>query len=216
MDGRLVAIAGADGPDQVAFPSGDAVARLAALIAAGTGRQSSAGVALQPIGPDLADLVGDQGVLVSDLVPGGPAEQAGIEPGDVLLSIGNTPTSTVDDVRLAMAGIPPGADVVIGTRRGGEPRPVALIVSSAFEMAARARSAATPDLSSTPRAGDLFPEAWLDASAVPAEARVLAVNDRPPPAPAQMARELRRAGGPALLYLALDGRRFFAALRPEP
>ncbi|MCE5242203.1 MAG: ChaN family lipoprotein [Syntrophobacteraceae bacterium] len=44
------------------------------------------------------------GVAVTGVVPGSPAERAGIRKGDVLLSIDGNPVSTLDDIHRALAG----------------------------------------------------------------------------------------------------------------
>lgn len=44
------------------------------------------------------------GVTVTGVVPGSPAERAGIRKGDVLLSIDGNPVSTLEDIHRAMAG----------------------------------------------------------------------------------------------------------------
>jgi serine protease Do len=52
--------------------------------------RSEIGMNVQTITPDLASglkLARQSGVIVSDVVPGGPAEQAGLQPGDVILAL---------------------------------------------------------------------------------------------------------------------------------
>jgi serine protease Do len=55
-------------------------------------REGRVGLALGPVSPDLAgqlDLPDNtQGAVVTQVKPGSPAEQAGIEPGDVIVSVG--------------------------------------------------------------------------------------------------------------------------------
>jgi serine protease Do len=45
---------------------------------------------------------GTQGVVVSDIDPGGPAAQAGIQQGDVIQQINRQPVRSIDDVRRAL------------------------------------------------------------------------------------------------------------------
>jgi serine protease Do len=58
------------------------------------------GVMVQNLTPDLADAFGNpgqKGALVSQIIPGSPAQQAGIYIGDIITSINDTPiTSSVD------------------------------------------------------------------------------------------------------------------------
>jgi serine protease Do len=52
--------------------------------------RSEIGMNVQTITPDLASglkLARNSGVIVSDVVPGGPADEAGLQPGDVILSL---------------------------------------------------------------------------------------------------------------------------------
>lgn len=64
------------------------------------------------IGIDVADTQG--GVVVSGIVAGTPAEQAGLQQGDVLTSLDGTPFSTTDDLRTALFAHHPGDTVTLG------------------------------------------------------------------------------------------------------
>ncbi len=60
-----------------------------------------------PIGPELADEMGlsaDYGVLVVDLVQGGPAQKAGLRGGSEPAYLGNTPIKTGGDLIVAIDG----------------------------------------------------------------------------------------------------------------
>jgi len=53
-------------------------------------RRQEIGISIQTISPSMAAALGlsrDYGVIISDTLPGGPAEGAGIKPGDVLVSV---------------------------------------------------------------------------------------------------------------------------------
>lgn len=58
------------------------------------------------------------GVQVSGLIPGYPAEMAGIRSGDVIVGVNGVPIRTVVDLQSAMSSISPGAQVRISTLRG--------------------------------------------------------------------------------------------------
>jgi S1-C subfamily serine protease len=67
------------------------------------------GVAIQEIYPQLADKLGldsDHGGLLSEVVPGGPADKAGLEGGDGRLNFQATPYETGGDVILSVDGHP--------------------------------------------------------------------------------------------------------------
>ncbi len=58
------------------------------LLASGTIQRGWMGIAIQPLSRDYAKYFGSSdlvGVLVSDVIPGSPAEEAGIRPGDVIV-----------------------------------------------------------------------------------------------------------------------------------
>ena len=59
----------------------------------------------------------DQGCVVEEVMPGGPADKAGIQEGDLIRAVGGTPTLDVDRLREVVAATPPG------TRGGSLPRP---------------------------------------------------------------------------------------------
>jgi serine protease Do len=79
--------------------TGDKVAAAGARSEAEGGR---VGLALRPLDPQERREAGVRaGVVVEDVA--GPAEAAGVEPGDIVLAVNGTPVSTVDQVRAAMA-----------------------------------------------------------------------------------------------------------------
>jgi serine protease Do len=60
--------------------------------------RSEIGINIQAITPDLASglkLARDSGVIVSDVAPGGPADEAGLRPGDVILTVDGSPMDSV-------------------------------------------------------------------------------------------------------------------------
>ncbi|MFI4926798.1 MAG: PDZ domain-containing protein, partial [Burkholderiales bacterium] len=60
------------------------------------------GLALRPLDPQERKEAGVRaGVVVQDV--GGPAEAAGVQPGDVVLAVNGTPVTTVDQVKAAVA-----------------------------------------------------------------------------------------------------------------
>jgi S1-C subfamily serine protease len=60
------------------------------------------------------------GVIVDSVAPQGPAQRAGIEPGDVILQIGNQPVSSPSDVDPALQGLHPGDSIPITVLRGAD------------------------------------------------------------------------------------------------
>lgn len=66
------------------------------------------GLALQNISPDdrrQMGLRGNSGVMVASVVPGSPASDAGIQPGDVILQVNQVPVSSVDAIKSEAAKV---------------------------------------------------------------------------------------------------------------
>ncbi len=70
------------------------------------------------LGVDLAGFSAGNGALVGDVVPGSPADRAGLQPGDVISRIGTQPVSQPVDVDTAVARLNPGSKVQIVFLRG--------------------------------------------------------------------------------------------------
>jgi Do/DeqQ family serine protease len=107
------------------------VARFLALAEAGADRfgRPWAGIAGQPVAPDVAEALGlalPDGFLLTELHPASPFAAAGLEPGDVILSIGGQAVNAPQDVifRLSVAGT--GAEVPATVWRDGRERTVTL------------------------------------------------------------------------------------------
>ena len=62
---------------------------------------------------------GADGVIVGDAVPGGPAEDAGLQDGDVILKVDGETVSAVQEVRAAVDAKDPGDEMVLDVRRDG-------------------------------------------------------------------------------------------------
>jgi serine protease DegS len=81
------------------------------------------GIEVQPLTPELAEsfgLQGRAGILVAGIYRGGPAQKAGLQPGDLILRIGEE--AAVDGRRSMnqVARTLPGEKVAITVLRGGE------------------------------------------------------------------------------------------------
>lgn len=63
-----------------------------------------------------------EGVRAQAMVPGSPAELAGVQPGDVIRSIGDYPVANLKDLARALREHDPGTEVVVLLRRDGEQR----------------------------------------------------------------------------------------------
>jgi serine protease Do len=82
------------------------------------------GVTTQKITSDIADNLGldmPQGVLIADMHPASPAMEAGLQVGDVVLSMNGKPVREPAEMRFRMATVPLGEEAVfVLQRRGAE------------------------------------------------------------------------------------------------
>lgn len=212
LEGQLVAIAAPDGAEVIGIPAGDAAARLMARAAAGE-RGSSIGVALQEPAGGLARIFGDAGAVITDIVEGGPADQAGLQAGDVLLAVGDVEVDSVDTARRALSAREIDTSVTLRIARDRRARAVEVVPALAYEVAALA-DARPDDATRGLEAGVLLPAAVLEAEGIPGSARVISINGRPVSSLAQARRDLRPGPNPALLLLRDGNNQFFAAVGP--
>ncbi|WP_087043419.1 trypsin-like peptidase domain-containing protein [Caballeronia ptereochthonis] len=75
------------------------------------------------------NLPSSRGLLINSLAPGGPAEQAGVLIGDVLIELDGRPCSDMDDVHMALASASIGQQLKIASIRGGQRHECSVTVS---------------------------------------------------------------------------------------
>ncbi len=95
-----------------------------ALLESGQVRQGWLGLGLQPVGlpASLREAAGrDAGLMVISLAAGGPAEQAGVLPGDILLEVAGEAAPNPQAVARALSGEQVGQTVPLRLLRGGVP-----------------------------------------------------------------------------------------------
>ena len=86
------------------------------------------GVTVKDVTPELAAQLGfnsNNGALIVDVVPGGPADKAGLHKDDVIVSL-NGKKVDQRSLRLATALMTPGAKVDLGVIHGGSERSIAV------------------------------------------------------------------------------------------
>lgn len=89
------------------------------------------GVELQAINETLAErlrLKSTKGALVARVLPGSPAEQSGLEPGDVVVKWNTDEISDASDLSLAVARTPIGSKAKAEVVRDGEKRTLEVVV----------------------------------------------------------------------------------------
>ena len=92
------------------------------LIKTGKVTRGWLGVSIQPVSQDMADalgLKGRKGALIGDVVPGGPAEKAGLQRGDVVVKLQDKDIADANDLMNRIALIEPGATVELTVFRDG-------------------------------------------------------------------------------------------------
>lgn len=86
-------------------------------------RRGFIGAQMQDLDPALAEAfgVGERaGAVLVDVVPGSPAERAGLEPGDVILAVNGQEVSSAADVRNRLGLLRVGSEVVFDVVRSGK------------------------------------------------------------------------------------------------
>jgi serine protease DegS len=81
------------------------------------------GITAQDVTPQLAESFGlrdAEGVLVSGVMENGPADRAGLRPGDVITSVEDATIEQADDILNVIATRPPGTRITITGWRGNE------------------------------------------------------------------------------------------------
>jgi serine protease Do len=84
-------------------------------------RRGEIGARTQTLTPTLASGLGlsrDRGVIVSDVLPGGPAAAAGLQTGDVVLSLDGKTMENARQLQVNLYPRPVGSAVVLGVLRG--------------------------------------------------------------------------------------------------
>lgn len=108
----------------IVIPAATVARVLPQLLAGGRVQQGWLGLGLHPVGLPSAmrDAAGrEAGLMVVSLVPGGPAEQAGVLPGDILLEVAGEPAPHPRSVARALSGDQIGKPVSLRLLRAGAP-----------------------------------------------------------------------------------------------
>jgi len=94
------------------------------IVARGRVARGYLGVGLQPV--ELPDH--QKGLIVLSLEPGGPASQAGILIGDILVSLGERAAADTEDIQIALEAHGVGRSVEATVVRGGASRKIAIVI----------------------------------------------------------------------------------------
>jgi serine protease DegQ len=106
-----------------AIPVSTAKTVLEQIVKTGSVTRGWIGVEVQEITPTLAEsfkLGGQRGALIAGVLRGGPADKAGVKPGDVLVEVQGKPVADPTAMLNLIAGLPPGAPARMKLRRQGQ------------------------------------------------------------------------------------------------
>jgi S1-C subfamily serine protease len=70
------------------------------------------------------------GVLVTEVASNGPADEAGIEPGDVIIAVDGQPTLREDDINIAILDGEVNQRISVEVRRGGQTSTVTMTLKA--------------------------------------------------------------------------------------
>lgn len=125
------------------------------------------GVTINPLNEALAAQLGleaSKGILVEDVVDGGPAAKAGLQRYDVIVAMNDEEVSSEKGLRNHLAGLEPGATVTIKVVRKGETMLIPVVVEErpADDAVASPYGSITAVPSAPPEADQSQLRAWAD------------------------------------------------------
>jgi Do/DeqQ family serine protease len=125
----------------LAIPASMAKSVMEQIIKSGTVTRGWIGVELQPITPAIAEsfkLGTQQGAIINGVLNGGPADKAGVKPGDVLVAIDGRPIVDAQSVLTSVTGIAPGTAAKMKLKRKGQDMELTVTVGRRPKPQARA------------------------------------------------------------------------------
>jgi S1-C subfamily serine protease len=106
-----------------AIPAATAVDIADQLLADGTATHPVLGVSLARLTPEIGRALGvaaESGALVTGVPQGGPAAAAGVQPGDVVVALGDREVGSIEDLLGALRDTEPGRQTTVTVSREGE------------------------------------------------------------------------------------------------
>jgi serine protease DegQ len=106
-----------------AIPVSSAKIVLEQIVRSGSVTRGWIGVEVQEITPALAEsfkLGAQRGALIAGVLRGGPADKAGVKPGDVLVEVQDKPVADPTAMLNLIAALPPGAPAKMKLKRQGQ------------------------------------------------------------------------------------------------
>ena len=130
----IIAPAGGNVGIGFAIPTNMARHSLEQILEHGEVKRGQLGVIIQDLTPDLAeafDLVGQQGVVVSEVQKGSAADKAGIKQGDVIIEFEGRPMKSAAQLRNAVGILPVGDKVKLKLIREGDEKKLTVRIGEA-------------------------------------------------------------------------------------
>ena len=185
-EGRLVGIntlifTQSGGNEGIGFAAPSNIVKhvVAQIIKSGRVRRGEIGVHAQTITPLLAEALAlpvDNGVILSDVAPGGPAAKAGLRPGDLVQALDGKPMENGRQFRINVYARGVGEQVKVDVRRGDQPVSVTVAVVDRSTDSARLEEMIGPQqaitslgitvLDLTPAIAQILPPVRRDKGAV--------------------------------------------------
>ncbi|MBA2320316.1 MAG: trypsin-like peptidase domain-containing protein [Deltaproteobacteria bacterium] len=193
------------------------------------------GVQVQPMDPVLARTLGtEKGALVSNVQPGTPASESGIEQGDVILGVAKRPIADAGDLIDAVAAHKPGEKVSVDVLRDGKARSFQVRLAerrlgedepaAAEELAEPMHGKVGVSLAPVPEriseitgttggaiVESVVPDSPADGKLLPGDV-IVEVNRKPVKDPADAAALLGKGTGAALVRVIRDGTSVYVAV----
>ncbi len=107
------------------------------------------GISAQDLSPDLAEALNVKapgGAVIVSIVKGSPAEEAGLQPGDVIVTVNRKEVRNANDVRNLIGLLPVGEKITFEFYREGKKQKLTARLVSSKEFAAVQPDAANPRL----------------------------------------------------------------------
>jgi serine protease Do len=96
-------------------------------------RRGWLGISVQDLTGNLAETFGPHGVVISDVVPGSPAEKSGLKVGDVITGMNESPMRRAQLLRWKVATAGVGSTVKLELHRGKKRRALSVLLQEAPE-----------------------------------------------------------------------------------
>jgi serine protease DegQ len=211
--GEVFAVA-VGGSDPSAVLVAPAVARLRDRIAAGQARRGALGLIFQPVEGALARVYPSPGVLVADVAQHGPADDAGVLPGDLITAIGGRPVTSIEEIQPVIAQLELEAPVVVQVIRDRQSLDIDVVATSALGL--RVRQVPRTPVTAAPQALTLLDATQQAAADLLPRSRILAINGQLVTSSDEARTQLRRVRPPVVLYIEDERGRFFRVLESAP